>query len=168
MCDFLYYGDDARAVYALLQCINHEEKSNEMQFSTPSDKVSLVLKIQKAVPGGDWDLVLERILKVLGPTRHKTVKYVWIVLARDLPEAIHERIKVDKKIHAKHLINKYMTGRGENNKLEEKFKLKTSTALKALDILHEKRAANPRFPAAEFEKGVCLPLKAVAGGGDGP
>lgn len=162
LCEFVCYGADGEGVYALVQCVNHEQDQQQQQFSTPADKISLVKRIQGRVPGGEatWDNTLAKILQVLGKNKKKAVSN-WILLTKCLPEEVQQYIKTDKKTSAAHLSNKFLTGMCDGRE-EKKYKLSSESAVKALILLDAERQSNARISSSEFETKICLTLKQVA------
>ena len=167
----MYYGPNGTTDYALVQCLNHEEDKNVLQYSAPIDKIRLVLREKerliklKNADSGDsvettiWIDVKGHLLAVLGSTRGKTLEN-WIILARDLPPEIHEMLRTHRNISQAHLLTKYLTGK-DGHTGAPKFKIGMPFCVQSLEILIKCKERNKRFSGLEFANQVCLPLKSV-------
>jgi hypothetical protein len=140
----MYYGPNGAEDFQLAQCLNHEEDKNSIQYSTPSDKIHLVMQEKGRVPGGTWEATRKRLLAVFGSKRKKTVD-CWLLMAEHLPDEVHSKLKLNKTIPQARLLNKFMTGKASAYTDASKFRLRTDMACKCLDLLVEERVSSKRF-----------------------
>lgn len=164
------YGPNGTTDYALVQCLNHEEDKNVLQYSAPIDKIRLVLrekerliKLKNAdsddIETAIWIDVKAHLLAVLGSTRGKTLEN-WIILARDLIPEIHDMLKTNRNISQAHLLTKYLTGK-DGHTHAHKFKIGMPFCVQSLEILVKCKERNKRFSGQDFANLVCIPLKSV-------
>ena len=152
--DFVEYSTPDSTEHMVIQCHQHEEEQNKYDPPSFLRRVSIVLEVQKSVPGGAWDGTEKALVSILGERKRSTVRR-WICLARDVAQEVVAHATARKLRTLGWFVgNKYIAGRGD----EARYKLSLDFATSALDLAADALAMGKGVTGDGFASEYCMPM----------
>ena len=152
MVDFVEFpdaaDDDLRFAW---NAMLHDVDSNKYTVTSIHNKIEVVLRYVKRVPGGDYQEVMKELLKVYG-TSKKTTVWRWVNGAQSIAAGVLKTLDLKPSLPQYYAFdNKYVVG-GQGD--AAKLKLPESYASKAFLLLFEKTRGQNLCQCEGFSIGV--------------
>ena len=160
MVDFVEFpdaaDDDLRFAW---NAMLHDVDSNKYTVTSIHNKIEVVLRYVKRVPGGDYQQVMKELLKVYG-TSKKTTVWRWVNGAQSIAVSVLKTLDLKPSLPQHYAFdNKYVVG-GQGD--AAKLKLPESFASKAFLLLFDKLEGNTSVSAKDFQGEYCEPMRRLS------
>ena len=151
--DVVEFPDDHEDLRVAYCTAAHDEASNKYKPSSIKDLVAVAVRYQRKAPGGDWEHVRAKLMKVYGQRR--TFVGRMLVAAQTLGASVLELLERHGVPNSYVYDNSYFNGHGR----DAHKRLGESWLLAVLSMYSEETTTGGAFSRTTFDTDLCAPSK---------